>query len=94
VDDYEAIAQELSNLAEKIRTLEDRLVETERVNARLEDAALTMASALSEVSRHWDAVYEAMRRAERIDPESSSDRDHAASRGRHEGDAVSASPDQ
>jgi hypothetical protein len=94
VDDYEAIARELSNLAEKIRTLEDRLAEAEHVNAQLEDAASTMARALSDVSRHWNAVYEAMRRAERTDPESSSDRDHAASRGHHEGEAVSPSPDQ
>jgi hypothetical protein len=33
------------------------------VNARLDDAALTTARALGEVSRHWDAVYDAMRRA-------------------------------
>ena len=32
------------------------------MNARLEDAALTTASALQEISGHWNAVYEAMRR--------------------------------
>jgi hypothetical protein len=64
VEDYELIAQELSDLGGKIRRLEERLVEVERVNARLEDAALTTARALGEISRHWDAVYEAMRRAE------------------------------
>jgi hypothetical protein len=32
------------------------------VNARLEDAALTTARALAEISGHWEAVYEAMRR--------------------------------
>jgi hypothetical protein len=53
------------------------LAEVERVNARLEDAALITARALGEISRHWDAVYEAMRRAEAIDPETSSNRDHA-----------------
>jgi len=37
------------------------------VNARLEAAALSTAQALQEVSRHWDAVYEAMRRAESDD---------------------------
>ena len=44
-----------------------RLAETEKVNARLEAAALTTAKAMQEVSRHWDAVYEAMRRPERDD---------------------------
>ena len=37
--------------------------DVEGVNARLEQAALT-ARALQEISGHWDAVYEAMRRAE------------------------------
>jgi predicted nuclease with TOPRIM domain len=64
VEDYELIAQELSELGEKVRGLDERLAEVERVNARLEDAALTTARALGEISRHWDAVYEAMRRAE------------------------------
>ena len=32
--------------------------------ARLEGAALTTARAMQEISQHWDAVYEAMRRAE------------------------------
>jgi hypothetical protein len=64
LDDYEVVAQELSGLGEKIRGLEERVAEVERVNARLEEAALTTARALGEVSRHWDAVYEAMRRAE------------------------------
>ena len=41
-----------------------RMAEVEKVNARLESAALTTARALQEVSRHWDAVYEAMRREE------------------------------
>ena len=79
MDDYEVLAQELSALGDKIRSLGERLAEVERVNARLEDAALTTARALGEISRHWDAVYEAMRRAETIDPETSSERDHAAS---------------
>lgn len=74
VEDYELIAQELSDLGEKIRRLDERLAEVERVNARLEDAALTTARSLGEISRHWDAVYEAMRRAE-------TDRDDG-----HEGD--------
>jgi hypothetical protein len=78
MDDYEVVAEELSQLAEKMRGLEERLAEVERVNARLEEAALTTARALGEVSRHWDAVYDAMRRANRIDHEISSERDHDA----------------
>jgi hypothetical protein len=38
------------------------MADVEKVNARLEEAALTTARALAEVSGHWDAVYEAMRR--------------------------------
>jgi hypothetical protein len=69
LQDYELIAQELSGLSEKLSVLDDRLrdfdqrmAEVERVNSRLEDAALTTARALQEISGHWDAVYEAMRR--------------------------------
>lgn len=72
MEHYDVIAQELSNIGENIRGIEERLAEVERVNARLEDAALTTARALGEVSRHWNAVYDAMRRAEAIDPETSS----------------------
>jgi predicted nuclease with TOPRIM domain len=78
MDDYEVVAQELSDLGEKLHGLEDRLTEVERVNARLEEAALTMARAPGEVSRHWDAVYDAMRLADRIDDQISSERDNAA----------------
>ena len=78
MDDYEVIAQELSELAEKMRGLEERLADVERVNTRLEDAALTTARAMAEISHHWDAVYDAMRRADRIDQEISSERDHEA----------------
>ena len=69
VEDNEVIAQELSGLGEKVRDLAKRLAEVERVNARLEDAALTTARALQEISGHWDAVYEAMRREEVVDQE-------------------------
>lgn len=69
MQDYELIAQELSGLSEKVSALDDRvsdldqrMAEVERVNARLEEAALTTARALQEISGHWDAVYEAMRR--------------------------------
>jgi hypothetical protein len=51
------------------------------VNARLEEAALTTARALGEVSHHWDAVYEAMRR-DRVEDEISFERDHEAARER------------
>jgi predicted nucleic acid-binding Zn-ribbon protein len=69
VQDYELIAQRLSalgqtvqDLEEKVRRFEERMADIEKVNARLEDAALTTARALQEISGHWDAVYEAMRR--------------------------------
>jgi hypothetical protein len=84
MDDYEVVAQELSDLGEKWRAIEERLAEVERVNARLEEAALTTARALGEVSRHWDAVYDAMRRADKIDRQISSERDHEAARRRSE----------
>jgi hypothetical protein len=81
VDDYEAVAEELSKLGEKWRELEERVAEVERVNARLEEAALTTARALGEVSHHWDAVYDAMRR-NRVEDEISSERDLDAARER------------
>ena len=84
MDDYEVVAEELSKLGEKWRDLEQRVAEVERVNARLEEAALTTARALEEVSRHWNAVYDAMRRADRIDHEISSARDHDAARARRD----------
>ena len=69
--DTELIAEELSDIGRRVTALENRLsdvltrlADAEKVNARLESAALTTAKALQEVSRHWDAVYEAMRRAE------------------------------
>ena len=55
--DYELIAQQLSDLARRVN-------EVEKVNARLESAALTTARALQEIATHWDAVAEAMRRQE------------------------------
>ena len=83
MDDYEVVAEELSKLGEKWRELEERVAEVERVNAGLEEAALTTARALGEVSNHWDAVYEAMRR-DRIEDEISSERDHDAARTRRD----------
>ena len=82
MDDYSVVAEELSLLGEKIREFDNRLAEVERVNARLEDAALTTARALAEISTHWDAVYEAMRRAETTDTSALSERDNEAARRR------------
>jgi hypothetical protein len=68
-NENELIAQELSALAERFMRVENRvadlltrITDVEKVNSRLEEAALTTARALAEVSGHWDAVYEAMRR--------------------------------
>ncbi|MET0564131.1 MAG: hypothetical protein ABW114_11895 [Gaiellaceae bacterium] len=60
----EVLAQELDTLGNKLRGLESRLAEVEKIIERLETAALTTARALEEVSTHWDKVYRAMRRAE------------------------------
>ena len=49
------------------------MAEVERVNARLEQAALITARSLQEISGHWDAVYEAMRRAETIESDDEPD---------------------
>ena len=62
--DYELLAQQVSALMANVAALEGRLTDVEKVNARLESAALTTARALEEISRHWEAVYEAMRREE------------------------------
>jgi len=56
------IAQELSALGHKLAELDGRLAAVEKVNSRLEEVALTTSRALAEISGHWDAVYEAMRR--------------------------------
>jgi len=62
MQDLEVIAQELSALGHRLDELDGRLAAVEKVNTRLEEAALTTARALGEISGHWDAVYEAMRR--------------------------------
>lgn len=62
MQDLEVIAQQLSALGHKLDDLDKRLAAVEKVNTRLEEAALTTARALGEISGHWDAVYEAMRR--------------------------------
>jgi prefoldin subunit 5 len=68
-DDSEVLAQQVSGLQASLARLERRMAEVERVNARLEQAALTTARAMEEISGHWDAVYEAMRRKERHEPD-------------------------
>jgi len=62
MQDLEVIAQELSALGHRLDEIDGRLAAVEKVNTRLEEAALTTARALGEISGHWDAVYEAMRR--------------------------------
>jgi hypothetical protein len=59
LEDYELIAQKLSDLSEKVSRLEShradvptRMADVEKVNARLEEAALTTARALGEISGH------------------------------------------
>ena len=60
--DFEIIAREVSGYRTRFEAIEKRLAEAEKVNARLEESALTTARALAEIAGHWDAVYEAMRR--------------------------------
>ena len=60
----EVLAQELSALGQSLRDIEKRLSNVEKVNGRLEQAALSTARALEELSAHWDAVAAAMRRGE------------------------------
>jgi len=60
----ELIAQRLSTLSARVEALESRLSDVDKVIDRLEGAALTTARAMQEISSHWDAVYEAMRRAD------------------------------
>ena len=62
LEDFETIAQEVSALGLRVSELEERLEYVEKVNTGLEEAALTTARALQDISRHWDKVYEAIRR--------------------------------
>jgi len=55
------VAQQVSGLGERVSRLEQRMLAVEKVNARLEAAALTTARVLTDISPHWDAVYEAMK---------------------------------
>jgi predicted nucleic acid-binding Zn-ribbon protein len=65
LEDFETIAQEVSGLGQRVSDLEERLEHVEKVNTGLEEAALTTARALQDISAHWDKVYEAIRRKER-----------------------------
>ena len=62
--EVDIIAREVSGYRTRLEMIEKRLDEVEKVNGRLESAALTTARAMIEISQHWDAVYEAMRRPE------------------------------
>jgi predicted nuclease with TOPRIM domain len=62
--DFDIIAREVSGYRTRLEAIEKRLDEVEKVNARLEEAALTTARAMAEISNHWEAVYEAMRRTD------------------------------
>jgi predicted nucleic acid-binding Zn-ribbon protein len=80
VQDYELIAQEVSSLGPRIQELEERLdvleeqiADVQKVNARLEAAALTTARSLQQIATHWDAVYKAMRREEIAEGEGDDD---------------------
>ncbi len=64
MEDFETIAQEVSALGLRVSELEERLEHVEKVNTGLEEAALTTARALQDISTHWDRVYEAIRRRE------------------------------
>jgi hypothetical protein len=55
--DYDIIAREVSGYRTRFEAIEKRLGEVEKVNARLEEAALTTARALAEISGHREAVY-------------------------------------
>lgn len=62
--EFDIIAREVSGYRTRFEAIEKRLDEAEQVNARLESAALTTSRAMVEISKRWDAVYEAMRRTQ------------------------------
>jgi hypothetical protein len=72
--DSEVLAQQVSALNAQVKDLEQRMADVEKVNARLEQAALTTGRGLEEISGHWDAVYEAMRRTETGETETGQNR--------------------
>lgn len=54
----------MSGYPTRFEAIEKCLDEVEQVDTRLESAALTTSRAMAEISRHLDAVCEAMRRTE------------------------------
>jgi hypothetical protein len=62
--DVELVAEELARLSQLVNRLHMRLAAVERVNGRLETAALVTNERFGEIARHWGAVYEAMKLAE------------------------------
>jgi hypothetical protein len=60
----ELVAEEVARLSRLVNTLHMRLAAVERVNERLEAAALVTNERFGEIARHWGAVYEAMKAAE------------------------------
>lgn len=48
--EIEVVGQELSDLGQRLSDVEKRLAEVQKVNARLEDAAVSTARALEELS--------------------------------------------
>jgi tetrahydromethanopterin S-methyltransferase subunit G len=61
LSEFDIIAREVSGYRTRFEAIEKRLDEVEKVNARLEEVALTTARAIGEISGRWNAVYEAMR---------------------------------
>jgi uncharacterized coiled-coil protein SlyX len=66
-DEIEIVAEQVSDLVRRLDSVESRVAEIDKVIARLEGAAVTTARSLEEISTHWHAVYEAMRRVEEPD---------------------------
>jgi hypothetical protein len=52
LSEFDIIAREVSGYRTRFEAIEKRLDEVEKVNARLEEAALTTARALAEISGH------------------------------------------
>jgi hypothetical protein len=68
--DAEMLAQELSARDHKLDELEKRLAAVEKVNhAARRGCTNHSARSLGEISGHWDAVYEAVRRESQVAPE-------------------------
>src|SRR5687768_11872740 len=88
--DSEVLAQQVSALKESVAGIERRMAEVEKVNARLELAAISTARAMEEISRHWDAVYEAMRRAETGQSENRAPERRGGASGRRDGELLTA----